>query len=153
MKEIVEKLLHEAVDANPDLFLVDWKITEDNKIQVHVDGDHGLALEEIVRISRHIEHNIDRDEHDFELTVSSPGVSTPLSTPRQYRKNIGRIIKILTPENEEFKGEITAATEEAVTIRWEVREPKPVGKGKHTVEKIKEIPYTDIKKAIIQIDI
>lgn len=151
MKELVEKLLHEAVDANPALFLVDWNMTADNKINIQVDGDEGLPLEEIIRISRHIEHNIDRDEHDFELTVSSPGVSTPLTLPRQFKKNVGRLIKIIS--DEEYKGEITAATNDAVVIRWEVREPKPVGKGKHTVEKLKEIPYNEIKKAIIQIEI
>lgn len=148
----IQRLINEALSENPDLFLVDWTLSSANKIDVLIDGDNGLPIEEVVRISRHIEHNLDREKEDFSLTVSSPGLSRPLEIPRQYIKNIGRKLKVNT-EDKELKGTITGANEESVTITWKTREPKPIGKGKHTVQKEEIIPYHLIKKAIIQVEI
>lgn len=149
---VVQNLIDEAIAENKDLFLVDWSISAGNKIEVLVDGDHGLPIDEVVRISRHIEHNLDREKEDFALTVSSPGLSRSLDQPRQFIKNIDRKIKIQTAEGES-KGKIVAADDKEVTLEWKVREPKPIGKGKHTVQKSVTIPYEKIEKAIIQIDI
>lgn len=150
-QELVKQLIDEAVAENPSLFLVDWKISPDNSIEILVDGDEGLSIDEIVRISRHVEHNLDREEDDFSLNVSSAGVGNPLVLPRQYKKNIGRVLKIVRNEGKDLEGELVSADEEGVVLKWSVREPKPVGKGKHTVEKEEKLNYTDIKKAIVKI--
>ena len=84
----VKQLIDEAIAENPSLFLIDWKITPDDKIVILADGDEGLSVEEIVRISRHVEHNLDREECDFALEVSSPGVGSNLTMPRQFAKNV-----------------------------------------------------------------
>lgn len=148
----VKQLIDEALEENESLYLVDWSVSSSNQIQVLVDGDEGLPIEEVVRISRHIEHNLDREEDDFALTVSSPGLDRPLTLPRQYQKNIGRKLKVKTT-NGEFKGEVVEATDEYVVLQWKQREPKPVGKGKHTVQKEEKIPYSEIEKATIHIEI
>ena len=72
-QDLVKQLIDEAVAENPSLFLVDWKISPDNSIEILVDGDEGLSIDEIVRITRHVEHNLDREENDFSLNVSSAG--------------------------------------------------------------------------------
>ena len=148
----VKRLIDEAIEENPTLFLVDWKVTLDNKIFILADGDQGLPIEEIVRISRHVEHNLNREECDFALEVSSPGLSTPLSMPRQYKKNIGRQISITLIDGKVLEGEIVEANEEAVELFWETREPKPVGKGKITVEHQEEFHYDTIQKAVIVVN-
>ncbi|MXV37448.1 ribosome assembly cofactor RimP [Flavobacteriaceae bacterium Ap0902] len=148
----VKRLIDEALLENESLFLVDWSISPGNQIQVLVDGDDGLPIEEVVRISRHIESNLDREQDDFALTVSSPGLDRPLKMPRQYQKNMGRTLKIKTA-NQEIKGEVIKVTDDAVTLQWKQREPKPVGKGKHTVQKEEEVPFEEIEKATIHIDI
>lgn len=151
-QELVKKLIEEAIEENPMLFLVEWKISGDNHIEILVDGDEGLSIEEIVRISRHVEHNMDREEADFSLNVSSAGVGSPLVMPRQYKKNIGRTLKITRADGgKDMEGELSAANEEGIVLKWEAREPKPIGKGKHTVEKEENINYSDIKKAIVKI--
>lgn len=151
-QELVKQLIEEAILENPTLFLVDWKISPDYSIEILVDGDEGVSIDEIVRISRHVEHNLDREEADFSLNVSSAGVGNPLLLPRQFRKNIGRTLKVTkTDGSKEFEGELILADEESIVLKWSVREPKPVGKGKHTVEKEEKIRYTDIKKAIVKI--
>ncbi|MGV0922190.1 ribosome assembly cofactor RimP [Empedobacter tilapiae] len=146
----VKQLIDEAIAENPLLFLIDWKVTPDDKIIILADGDEGLSVEEIVRISRHVEHNLDREECDFALEVSSPGVGSNLTIPRQFAKNIGRTLEA-TLEDKVMEGEIVEADEEGVTIFWEAREPKPLGKGKITVEHEEKINYADIKKAIIKV--
>ena len=151
-QELVKKLIDEAVEENPSLFLVDWSISVDNAIEVLVDGDEGLSIEEIVSISSHVEHNLDREEDDFSLNVSSAGVGNPLVLPRQFKKNIGRTLKITRSDGgKDMEGELVAADEEGIELKWTTREPKPIGKGKHTVEKTEKIKYTDIKKAIVKI--
>jgi ribosome maturation factor RimP len=146
----VKQLIDEAIAENPSLFLIDWKITPDDKIIISADGDEGLPVEEIVRISRYVENNLDREECDFALEVSSPGVGSNLTLPRQFVKNIGRTLEV-TLNDKVLEGEIVEADEEGVIIFWEAREPKPVGKGKITVEHEEKINYADIKKAIIKV--
>jgi len=70
--------------------------------------------------------------------------------PRQFAKNVGRTLEA-TLSDKVMEGEIVEADEEGVTIFWEAREPKPVGKGKITVEHEEKINYADIKKAIIKV--
>lgn len=151
MKQEIENLIQEAIALNPSLFLVECSISPEYQIKVLVDGDDGLPLEEIIRISRHIEHNLDREKQDFSLEVSSPGLSSPLLLPRQYQKNIGRTIEVQTNDGKQQEGELTQATENEITIQWKQREPKPIGKGKHTVQKQQTYTYTDINKAIIKV--
>lgn len=146
----VKQLIDEAIAENPSLFLIDWRITPDDKIIILADGDEGLSVEEIVRISRYVEHNLDREECDFALEVSSPGVGSNLTIPRQFAKNIGRTLEV-TLNDKVMEGEIVETDEEGVTIFWEAREPKPLGKGKITVEHEEKINYADIKKAIIKV--
>lgn len=146
----VKQLIDEAIAENSSLFLIDWKITPDDKIIILADGDEGLSVEEIVRISRHVEHNLDREECDFALEVSSPGVGSELTMPRQFVKNVGRTLEA-TLNDKVIEGEIVEADDEGVTVFWEAREPKPLGKGKITVEHEEKINYADIKKAIIKV--
>lgn len=151
-QQLVKQLIDEAIAENPELFLVDWKISPDNAIEILVDGDNGLSIDEIVRISRHVEHNLDREEADFSLNVSSAGVGSPMVLPRQYRKNVGRTLKVTkTDANKDIEGELVSADEESIVLKWTEREPKPVGKGKHDVEKQEKINYSEIKKAIVKI--
>ena len=143
---MVKELIDGALAENPAVFLVDWSISPDNDIKVWVDGDDGVDLEEIIRISR-----LDREAEDFSLSVSTPGVDAPLKLKRQYVKNTGRTLSVETVSGEKTEGELTEAGEDAVTLSWSVREPKPVGKGRHTVAKTAVIPYCDIKKAVVKL--
>ncbi|WP_299047327.1 ribosome assembly cofactor RimP [uncultured Polaribacter sp.] len=146
----VRELVDEALLENESLFLIDLSISSDNKIKVTVDGDHGVPLSECVRISRNVEHNLDRESEDFSLEVTTPDISRPLSEMRQYKKNIDRILKVKTQE-EEFEGTLIEADDNNIILKWKTREPKPIGKGKVTVEKTATIAYTNIKEAKVKI--
>ena len=151
MRAKVTELLNQALEENPSLFLIDMSISTDNKIRIIIDGDAGVTVEDCIAVSRAIEHNLDREEEDFSLEVMSAGVSEPLTISRQYKKNIGRNLKVKTDKGETIEGEIVQANEDAVTLTWRAREPKPVGKGKVTVQKEAVVPYNEIVEAKVMI--
>ena len=147
----VEQLVHEFLETRKDLYLVDLKISAGDDITVILDGDEGLSLQDCLDASRAIEFNLDREEHDFSLQVMSPGLSEPLKLPRQFKKNMGREIEVLLNSDEKIQGEVVAVDDEKVTLVLRYRRPKLIGKGKEDVVENKEIPYTDIKKALVVI--
>lgn len=149
-KSKVKDLLEQGLAQHPELFLIDFSISADSKISVVIDGDSGVNLQDCIDVSRSIEHNLDREEHDFSLEVASAGATAPLKFPRQFRKNIGRILEVVT-EQETIEAKLIDANETSVKLEWKAREPKKIGKGKETVLKNAEIPYISIKKAVVVI--
>lgn len=146
LQEHVDVLLEQALEARPDLFLIDLKVGLDQSIRITLDGDKGINLQDCMDVSRAIEHSLDREEFDFSLEVSSAGATTPLVLPRQFAKHMGRKLKVKYSGGE-AEGKLTAADEDKITLNWKAREPKPVGKGKHTVQKEAVIPYSEIEEA------
>ena len=150
-KENIQYLLDEALSLHPDLFLIDLHIDEQSRVQVVLDGDNEVSLHQCIKVSRHIEYQLDREAHDFSLEVSSAGATYPLQMVRQYKKNIGRKLAVITKDNNNFKATLAKADDEQITLEWKAREPKPIGKGKHTVVKKLQVPYNQIEKATVQI--
>jgi len=144
-------LVDEALQINKSLFLIDVKITADAKIRVIVDGDNGVPLKECIRISRHIEHNLDREVNDFSLEVMSAGLSEPLFLRRQYQKNIGRALSLKLVDGIKIEGVLNDVNDDGLNISWKAREPKPIGKGKITVDKSAKIAFKNIKEAKVKI--
>lgn len=149
-KNTVKDLLEAALTERPDLFLIDFSINTDNHINIVIDGDTGVLVEDCMFVSRAIEHNIDREEHDFSLEVMSAGATTPLVNKRQYKKNLKRELKVKTT-SETLEGVLAKATDSEIVLEWKVREPKPLGKGKVTVKKEANIAYEDIVEAKVMI--
>lgn len=147
----VTHLLERALEKNKSLFLIDFSISENNQIRIIIDGDNGVTVKDCISISREIEHNLDRDVHDFSLEVSSAGVSEPLINIRQYYKNLGRKLKIKTLEGQILEGELTNVDDKEIKLKWKAREPKPIGKGKITVQKETVLYYKDIVEAKVMI--
>ncbi len=149
-QKVVLDLLNEALSENDSLFIVDVQFLENNKIIITVDGDQGVSLKECIRINRYIENNLDREEEDYALEVSSPDIAAPIKTIRQYNKNIGRILKIKT-NKDKFEGNLIEVNENSISLEWKTREPKPIGKGKVTVTKNTAILFDDIIEAKVKI--
>jgi ribosome maturation factor RimP len=147
-KEKVKQLIDQGLEQFPSLFLIDLKIDDSNKIIVTLDGDNGVQLQDCIEISRLIENNLDREEQDFALEVASAGVSSPLKMVRQYKKNIGRTLKIKT-QSTTIEAKLVAASDVNITVEWSSREPKKIGKGKETVLHNEQIEYNDIKEAVV----
>lgn len=149
-KEKVNGLIADALQEKPSLFLISLTISDSFKITVNLDGDAGVDLQDCIDISRAIEGNLDREEQDFSLEVASVGVGSALKMVRQYKKNIGRTL-IVKLDTETIEAELVEANDNFIILSWKAREPKKVGKGKETVQKTQEIPYTEIKEAVVTV--
>ncbi len=147
----VEQLINDFLAEREDLFLIDLKISAGDDVTVILDGDNGVSLQDCLDASRAIEFNMNRDEHDFSLQVMSAGLSEPLSTQRQFRKNIGRDLDVLLIDSTKTEGELVKVDDEKITLLLRYRKPKEIGKGKVDVEEEKEIEYKEIKKALVTI--
>ncbi len=150
-KDKILKLTNESLKENTSLFLIDLLISQNNVIKIYIDGDNGVKLNDCIQISRFLEKNLNREEDDFSLEVSSVGLDKPLVIARQFKKNKGRVLEIENLEGDLMKGELTFSNDEKIGLSWKVREPKPIGKGKITVEKFIEIEYKNIVKAKVVI--
>ena len=96
----IESAVERAATDN-DSFLVELELKPNNIIVAYVDSDNGLTIDQIKMINRQIESDLDRDVEDFNLTVSSPDLNRPLKTWRQYKKNVGRYLKVNFNERQE----------------------------------------------------
>lgn len=149
-KEQVAALVEEKI-AGTDLFIVEINVKLGNKIEVFIDRDSGLALEDCLKVSRHIEGNLDREVEDYSLDVSSPGVGRPLKLKRQYFKNIGRNVEIKLQDGSKLEGTLTAADEEKIVVHTRTKEEVEGKKGKKWVERDTEVPFDTISETKITI--
>ena len=150
-KEQIMTLVKEGLQEDESLFLIDLQISGGNNIKVIIDGDRDLSISDCVNISRAIEHNLDREIEDFSLEVASCGATEPLLYPRQYQKNVGRKLAVETKE-QKIEADLVAVEDNKIHLKWTAKEPKPVGKGKHKVQKEAKIAFEDIEKAQVIIN-
>lgn len=142
------KILLELLLEGTDMFLVNMKMKPTNNVKVFLDADSGLSIGKCADINRKlyvlIEEKAVFPDGDFSLEVSSPGVDEPLTSARQYKKNIGRTVAIVFREEmPEKTGVLKDVNEDALTL--EVKIPK-----KKETELI-EIPFSIIKTITVQI--
>ncbi len=149
LKDRVTELVLTALETRKDLFLIEYTVTPDQKIKVFIDGDKGVQLQDCIDISRHIEHQLDREEYDFSLEVASAGVGSNLKKVRQYQNNIGRKLRVEIEGVKPLEGTLVKADKNTFTLMWKQREPKPIGKGKITVTKEETLSYDAIASAIV----
>ena len=146
-KAEVSELVDATLKEMSHLFLIDLKTGADKSIKIVLDGDPEVHLEDCMKFSRSIEHQLDRKKHDFALEVSSAGIGSPLVQKRQFFKNIGRQLEVEAIGQKPISGVLVEATENQIALEWKQREPKPIGKGKITVTKKKTFSYEGINRA------
>jgi ribosome maturation factor RimP len=147
-KETVIELAQERInELEKGLFVVDINISSANNIQLFLDSESGkVSIQDCVSVSRNIEHNLDRDQEDFQLSVSSAGMDQPFKVHKQYIKNIGREVKVIFNEHGSQEGKIIAVDSEKVILEQETKEKIEGKKKKELVVNKYEIPFTDIKQ-------
>ncbi len=145
-KEKVNNLVNSVLNENPSLFLIDLTVSSDNAVRIVIDGDQGVGIEDCITVSRAVEHNLNREEVDFSIEVTSFGATEPFKLERQYSKNAGRNVEILTTDGKKHEGLLKGVIEGKVVLETETREPKPIGKGKVTVKKEHFYALNDIKE-------
>lgn len=93
-------------------------------VRVLVDKDGGVTLDDVADVSRLVSDALDAaDEQDpallgasYVLEVSSPGVERPLTEPRHWRRNVGRLVAASLRDGSTAEGRLTAADDTGVTL-------------------------------------
>jgi ribosome maturation factor RimP len=149
MSDVLEKIrqLTEPLLEGTDMFIVNVRIKPINNIKLYLDADSGLSISKSAHINRKLYHLLEAEQlfpdGDFSLEVSSPGVDEPLMQQRQYQKNIGRTLLVTPKEGADTLGVLKQVDDDKITL--EVK----ISKKKETA--LVEIPFSDIKKTVVQV--
>ena len=138
-KEDIARCVEQAIKS-PDIFLVEVNVSADNRVTVELDSDHGMDVDTCVEISRAIEAQFSRDDEDYELEVGSAGLTAPFKVRRQYLKNVGNTVEVLTSDG------IT------LTIRSQKKEMDPGQMRPVLVDVDSAIPFASVKKAVLHLE-
>ncbi len=145
----VRALVEEKIADRPELFLVDVKMQPNGKLVILVDGDKGIGINDCAQISRHVGFHLEEEnvlDTAYNLEVSSPGIDTPLTLPRQYAKNIGRELAVKMADGSKLEGRLSGITEDAIIIEEKTKEK---GKKAEPVESVIPIDQITETKVLI----
>jgi ribosome maturation factor RimP len=140
-KETIQPIVEELFEGT-ERFLVDVVIQPTNRIYVYFDSDTTITISDCQEISRAIESNLNRDNEDYDLTVSSSGIDRPLKMPRQYKKHIGKELDVVTTTGQNLSGILVKAGDDFVEFEHPVKKPKKEIKRENTI-----LPISEIKTA------
>ena len=111
-------------------------------LRVAVDKDGGVTLDEVAEATREVNRVLDGSEvmgeQPYTLEVTSRGVDRPLTLPRHWRRNAGRLVKVTLTDGSTSTGRIQDSTEDEVALEVSGRR--------------REIAYAEVKKALVQVE-
>ena len=111
-------------------------------LRVAVDKDGGVTLDEVADATREVNRVLDASdvmgEQPYTLEVTSRGVDRPLTMPRHWRRNTGRLVKVTFADGSSATGRITGTDEESATVEVSGRE--------------RTVAYAEVKKALVQVE-
>jgi ribosome maturation factor RimP len=141
LKEEILKFVEKALSETQ--FIVDIKISNANDISVFLDDFNGLTIEECKRISRYIETQLDRENEDFSLEVSSPGLSNPFKVKQQYSKSLNKNVEVITTDGEKIIGQLIEVDDNYIIL--ESSKIKKVNNKKQEIKEQHKLEYINIK--------
>jgi ribosome maturation factor RimP len=143
---LADRLSAPMSDLGLDLEGVDLSSAGKRRVlRVAVDKDGGVTMDDIAEATREISRVLEEPENDglmgaqaYTLEVSSPGVDRPLTLPRHWRRNAGRLVKVTLREGDPVTGRITSCDDEAAVLDVEGTE--------------RRVLLADVEKARVQIE-
>lgn len=151
-QELKDKISDIILSVNPDVFIVEIAIKRQKKaiLLIRIDTDNGIKIDECIEISRAVSRWLDENEpFDFEynLEVTSPGIGEPLLLNRQFVKEIGRKLRVISKKGEVWEGKLSQVMDTEIQIELEL--PKKKKKGEPEPETQRNISLSVIKEAIV----
>lgn len=151
LKQVVTDFVTQALE--PQYYLVAVSVRGNaqgaQKVTVLLDGDEGIGIDVCATLSRALGNYLEETDAvptAYLLEVSSPGIDYPLATTRQYKKNIGRQLKVQKSDGNELTGTLTDVTDEAISLEIPVKE-----KGKKARVETTSLNLDTITKATVLI--
>lgn len=151
-KDKILDLINDMIEIK-EVFVVSLDVSPTNKITLLIDHMNGINIKNCIEFSRVIESNLDRDQEDYELEVSSPGLGSPFLVANQYRKNIGREVEVLQKDGISKKGILILADDNTFAIEEEKKIRIAGQKKKQLFKERTDYSYHDINtvKAVVKI--
>ena len=111
-------------------------------LRIAVDGDHGVTLDDVADATKTVSRVLDESdvmgEQPYTLEVTSRGVDRPLTLPRHWRRNTGRLVKVTLDDGSDVTGRVADSGEAGVTLEVDGT--------------LREISYADVRKALVQVE-
>ncbi len=151
LRQAIEELAEKHL-PDESHFVVEVKIEEKagtTKLSILIDADQGVTIRACSKVSRAVSEELEAKEligDAYVIEVSSPGLDFPLSSKRQYEKNIGRELKMTLASGTDVVGKLVEIDSEKVTLLVKKKE-----KGKKATEEEVVFPFAEIKKSIVQV--
>ena len=113
-------------------------------LRVAVDKDGGVTLDDIADATKEVSRLLDESdvmgEQPYTLEVTSPGVDRPLTQPRHWRRNQGRLVKVSLHDGRTVTGRVVDSDDEHASLDVE-------GSG------TEQVAYDDVAKAKVQVEL
>ena len=113
-------------------------------VKIVVDGDNGVTLDTVADVSRAVDELIESSGvlggADWTLEVTSPGIDRPLTLPRHWRRNVGRLVLAHFTDGREATGRIMEFDEATGALVLQV-------KGAN-----RRFNTADVAKALVQVE-
>jgi ribosome maturation factor RimP len=149
-REILDRVraMVDPILLNEGMELVDTEYRRESKgwiLRLYLDKEGGITLDDCTRVSQEVERSLDVEDFiqtPYTLEVSSPGLTRPLKTEKDFMKYCHRLIKVKTVDpienRRQFKGRLLGVSENRIEIE--------VDGG------IFQIPLSNVAKANLEID-
>lgn len=148
IQTLIEEFLNQNLDSESH-FLVKVSISvgkvKESKVQVLMDSDQGITIDECVSYSRKLSkflEETDPFEFQYTLEVASPGLDYPLTSDRQFAKNVNRRLQLELKDGKQLEGKLIAFQNSHLQLEVEEKE-----KGKKATLISHQVPKTEINKA------
>ncbi len=114
-------------------------------LRLILDKEGGVTLDDCTRVSQEAGRSLDVEDiipTSYALEVSSPGLTRPLKTEKDFMKYLHRLVKVKTVDpienRRQFKGTLLGVSENGVEIQAEGR--------------VFQIPLSNVAKANLEVD-
>src|SRR5690349_5452152 len=150
--DLVEEIRNLATqNLSPDKFVVEALVSGKKipkRVMIIIDGDHGITIDDCAELSRVLSKQFDDrgffGDDNYLLEVSTPGLEHPLKLKRQYFKNTGRNVRVVSRESS-HEGKLKEVTDEKIVLLQET------GTGKKKETREVEIPFSEIEKTFVMV--
>lgn len=153
VEEIVNEYITAHTQPTEQYQVVEVIVSPSNDISVSLDALVPIDIDFCAAVSEYIAAKIDREIEDYSLVVGSAGLTDPLKTPFQYRKNIGNEVVVLLKDGKKVKGLLVDATDSTFSVETEVKVAVENKKRKQTVRETLSWGYTDVKSVVYDLKV
>ena len=148
-KEKIQEVVEKVIDLQSQ-FVVEISVSAKNKVLVSIDSFKGITIDDCISVSKSIEKTFDRNIEDYELEVTSAGLTQPFKVVQQYHKNVGKNIEVLLKTGQKFEVKLISVATNGIAIEKTIR--KEGSKKKEFQKEEQFIEFEDIKSTTLIIE-